>query len=73
MNQLIAFKRKGKVQEFVKLISEKEVFETPEDLAQTQEYNCDYKLSEDEWFIIDSFTQRDYCIDFLKKILILLN
>lgn len=58
MNYLVA-KVRG-VSEILKVLSTNdEIFSLP-DLAQTQNYQPDYKLEEDEWFILDNFTGRSF-------------
>jgi hypothetical protein len=66
MNHLIA-KTRGKKGGFYKLISNKEIFELPVDLSSSNDYDPAYKLEEDEWFSIESFSTQDFCIDFLSK------
>jgi hypothetical protein len=62
MNHLIA-KTKGSNGEFLKVISDETIFELPEDLENYKIYDTNYKLEEDEWFAIDSFNEKDYCIN----------
>lgn len=66
MNHLIA-KTKGKKGGFYKLISNKEIFQLPDNLSSSIGYDPAYKLEEDEWFSIDSFSTQDFCIEFLTK------
>jgi hypothetical protein len=66
MNHLVA-KAKSRKGEFFKVISDEEIFELPGDLDNSIKYDVDYKLEEDEWFAIESFSEQEYCIDFLKK------
>lgn len=65
MNYLIA-KKKGRLGSHYKLISNKEIFELP-DLTSSIEYNPAYKLEEDEWFSIETFSHQNFCIDLLTK------
>lgn len=69
MNHLLV-KTKGKKGGFFKLISNEEIFILPDDLDNPIEYNSDYKLEDDEWFAIKAFSEKEYCINFLKKIFI---
>lgn len=66
MNHLIA-KTRGKKGGLFKLISNKEIFELPDDLNSSIEYDPAYKLEEDEWFSIESFSTQVFCTDFLTK------
>ncbi|BCZ45808.1 hypothetical protein psyc5s11_18750 [Clostridium gelidum] len=66
MNHLVA-KTKGRKGEFFKVISDEEIFELTDYLDNPIKYDVDYKLDEDEWFAIEIFSEKEYCIDFLKK------
>ncbi|MCM3413212.1 MULTISPECIES: hypothetical protein [Bacillaceae] len=64
MNHLIA-KTKGRNGQYFKVISDAEIFLLPDDLVNRITYEATYKLEDDEWFAIDNFSAKDYCIDFL--------
>jgi hypothetical protein len=64
MNHLLA-KTKGRKGSFFKLISNRQVFDMPDDLNNSVEYNTDYKLEDDQWFVVTEFSHKEYCIDFL--------
>lgn len=64
MNHLIA-RTKGRNGTHFKVISNREVYQLPDDLNNTREYDNDYKLDDDEWFSINQFSEKNYCIDFL--------
>lgn len=64
MNHLLA-KKTGKNGAFVKLMSNEEIFDLPDDLDNPHVYDSDYSLDEDEWFGISDFSETDYCIDFI--------
>jgi hypothetical protein len=66
MNHLLA-KTKGRNGNFFKVLSNEEIFELPDDLDNPIEYNSDYKLELDEWFAIEEFSEKDYCIAFLTR------
>ena len=36
------------------------------DFTNTREYVDDIKLEEGQWFVVENFSQKDYCIDFLQ-------
>lgn len=64
MNHLLA-KTKGKNGNIFKVISNRQIFDMPDDLNNAIEYNSDYKLEDDEWFAITEFSEKKYCIDLL--------
>lgn len=66
MNHLLA-KTKGRNGNFFKVISNEEIFGLPDDLDNSIEYNSDYKLEDDEWFAIEAFSEKEYCIEFLTQ------
>ncbi|NOQ26329.1 MAG: hypothetical protein GQ564_13270 [Bacteroidales bacterium] len=66
MDHLIA-KTKGRKGDLFKVISNKQIFELPTDLDNPKVYDSNYSLEDDEWFAIDDFTQKDYCIELLTK------
>lgn len=66
MNHLLA-KTKGKKGSFYKVLSNKTIFSTPNDLKNAKAYDAKYKLEDDEWSSVTKFSKEEYCIDFLKK------
>lgn len=64
MNHLLA-KTKGRNGNFFKVISNRQIFDMPDDLNNAVEYNSDYKLEDDEWFAVTEFSEKEYCIQFL--------
>lgn len=64
MNHLIA-KTKGRTCGYFKVISDVEIFLLPDNLHNLIPYETTYILEDDEWFAIDNFSAKDYCIDFL--------
>lgn len=67
MNHLLAQKKIGRSEEYVKMISDEDIFNLPDDLDNPHEYDTDYKLEDDEWFGIENFSETDFCIDILTK------
>jgi len=63
MDYLFA-RTKGKRGSFYKVLSDKTVFDIPS-LANCLQYDDEYKLHEDEWFVINGFSGKEYCIEFL--------
>lgn len=66
MNHLLA-KTKGRNSDYFKIISDTEIFQLPTDLTNKVEYNSDYKLEDDEWFVIEDFSSKDYYVEFLTR------
>lgn len=64
MNHLLA-KKAGRNGEYVKMISDENIFDLPDDLSNPHEYDTNYKLEDDEWFGIENFSDTDFCIDIL--------
>ncbi|MBP6067854.1 MAG: hypothetical protein KA519_07260 [Bacteroides sp.] len=65
MNHLIA-RIKGRGQVYKNVISEKEPFSLPDDLANPVEYNPDHNLDDDQWFAINDFSQKEFCLKLLR-------
>ncbi len=66
MDYLVA-KTKGKRGSFYKVLSDQTTFETIPDFANSREYDDEYKLQEDEWFVVEHFSQQTYSIDFIQN------
>ena len=49
------------------VLSERAVYTCPDSLATAVPYAADDALEDGEWFYLDGFSQRPYCIDFLRK------
>lgn len=65
MNHVIA-KIRGRGQIYKKVISNQTLYSLPEDLANPVAYNPDHNLDVDQWFGIDNFSQKSYCLDLLQ-------
>lgn len=65
MNHLLA-KKIGRTGEYVKMISDNDIFNLPNDLDNPRQYDTDYKLEDDEWFGIEKFSETDFCINLLR-------
>lgn len=48
------------------VLTNQEIYKTPDSLASAVPYAPDDSLDEDEWFYLDNFSQSQYCLDFLK-------
>lgn len=66
MDYLVA-KTKGKRGSFYKVLSDQTTFEDIPDFSNSREYDDEYKLEEDEWFVVEQFSLQTYCIDFVKN------
>ena len=60
-------KEKGRLGQYAKLFSDKNIYKLPEELENAVEYDAAYKLEENEWYMLSEFSTRDFCIDILKK------
>ena len=49
------------------VLSNQKIYEIPDTLDSAVPYTPDDSLDEDEWFYLDNFTQRAYCLDILKS------
>ena len=65
MDYLVA-KTKGKRGSFYKVLSDQTTFEDIPDFTNSREYDNEYKLQNDEWFVVDQFSQQQYCLDFVR-------
>lgn len=66
MSYLLA-KTKGLENEFYILLSDLDLYSLPDDIANAIEYDETILLDETEWFKIEEFSSKDYCIDILKE------
>ena len=60
-------KIKGNDNDYYRVLSNVTIFEMNYDFNRTRPYADDYKLEEEEWFVIDEFTEKDYCLQFLRE------
>lgn len=66
MDYLVA-KTKGKRGSYYKVLSDQTTFEDIPDFASSREYDDEYKLQDEEWFVVEHFSQQTYCIDIVKN------
>lgn len=66
MNHLFA-KEKGRMGQYAKLLSDRNIYTLPKDLNNAVEYDASYKLEDGEWYMISKFSNQDFCIDLLKN------
>ena len=65
MNYVIA-RLKGKKEEYEKLYSGEGLYYMPDNLEGAVDYNPARILDDDEWYKLEKFAARDFCIDLLK-------
>ena len=66
MDYLVA-KTKGKKGSFYKVLSDKTTFEEIPVFANSREYDDEYKLQDDEWFVVNQLSRQAYCLDIVKN------
>lgn len=49
------------------VLSDKTVFDVIPSFVNTRAYDDDYKLQNGEWFVVDEFSSKSYCLDILKN------
>jgi len=68
MDHILAHIKTRAKKRIFKLVSDQSLFDTVEvDLNACVPYNPDHNLDEDSWFKIEDFSNREFCIDLLKK------
>lgn len=66
MNYLLA-KIRGKGGAFSMVLSNQTVFDGIPDFTNSRPYDDEYKLREDEWFVVENFQDKPYCSDILRN------
>lgn len=66
MDYLVA-KTKGKKGSIYKVLSDKTTFEEIPAFANSREYDDEYKLQDDEWFVVNQLSRQAYCLDIVKN------
>lgn len=68
MDHILAHIKTRSKKRIFKLVSDQSLFDTVTvDLNTCIPYNPDHNLDEDSWFKIEGFSQKEFCIDLLKK------
>ena len=68
MDHLLAHIKTRKNKRIFKLVSDQSLFDTVEvDLNACIPYDPDHNLDVDSWFKIEGFSQKNFCIEILKK------
>ena len=60
-------KTKGKSGSFCKVLSDKTIYEHTPDFADVRPYNDDLRLHEDQWFMLERFSEKDYAPELVKN------
>lgn len=58
---------RGRKGGLVKIISAHDIFVLPDGMNVTVEYQPDYKLESDEWFVLSQFSAKEFCPAFLQE------
>lgn len=66
MDYLLA-KIKGRNGGLSMVLSDETVFDCVPDFSNARAYDDDYKLQDGEWFVVDEFSTKSYCLDVLKN------
>ena len=66
MDYLLA-KIKGRNGGLSMVLSDETVFDCVPDFSNARAYDDDYKLQDGEWFVVDEFSSKSYCLDILKN------
>lgn len=68
MNHLIAKVNGDKSKPcYNKIISNKKIYDLPDNLSSFVDYSPDHLLDEDSWYRIEKFSDKEYCIPLLKE------
>lgn len=68
MDHVLARVKGRRTKQYFKLISDKQLFDAVViDINSCVVYSPDHNLDEDAWFKIESFSQKKFCIELLKK------
>ncbi|EPD7744600.1 ATP F0F1 synthase synthase [Escherichia coli] len=68
MDHVLAHIKTRAKKRIFKLVSDQSLFDTVTiDLSACIPYNPDHNLDEDSWFKIEDFSQKEFCIELLKK------
>ena len=66
MDYLIS-KTKGKDGGYYMVLSNTTIFDKISKFDNTRNYDDEYKLKDDEWFVVENFSKKEYCISLLKE------
>jgi hypothetical protein len=63
----LLLKEKGKEKDFLKLLSDQGVYNISFDFNNSIFYEPDAAIDEEQWFKIDDFSEKEYCLEILKQ------
>lgn len=66
MDYLIS-KTKGANGSYYKILSDATIFDIAYEFNNARNYDDEYKLRDDEWFVVDNFSTKEYCIPLLQE------
>lgn len=66
MDYLIS-KTKGVNGSYYRVLSDVTVFDNIEEFDNARSYDDEYKLQEGEWFVVENFSTKEYCISLLRE------
>jgi hypothetical protein len=66
MDYLVA-KTRGRQSGYALVLSNKTVFDEIPDFSNTRAYDDDYKLQEGEYFVLENFSSKEYCPEFVNS------
>ena len=66
MEYLIS-KTKGVNGSYYRVLSDVTVFDNIEEFDNARSYDDEYKLQEGEWFVVENFSTKEYCISLLRE------
>lgn len=66
MDYLLA-KIRGRGAGFSMVLSGETIFDSIPDFSNARSYDDDYKLHDGEWFVVNDFSTKSYCIELLKE------
>lgn len=52
---------------YYKILSDTTLFDNIEEFDNARSYDDEYKLQENEWFVVDDFSTKEYCIQLLQE------
>lgn len=64
MDYLISKTKNGS---YYKILSDTTVFDNIGDFNNARSYDDEYKLQEGEWFVVENFSTKEYCIPLLQE------
>lgn len=63
---IVKIRTRERHNKYRKLLSDIKLYMLPDNIENTVPYSPDHNLDEDDWFVIKEFSEKDYCLPFLK-------